>query len=897
MPKSSSRPIARARRRVLDWFAEQDWQPFRFQRQVWNAYLDGESGLVHATTGTGKTLAAWMGPLVEFLAEHPDPEESLPRYRGKVVPPPLTVLWITPLKALAGDTIGSLQRPLDGLGIPWRLEGRTGDTSSSTRARQRKKLPTALVTTPESLTLFLARPDGREQFANLKLVVVDEWHELLASKRGTQTELALARLRRWQPELRVWGLSATLGNIGEALHSLVGTGDGESDDADGDDADGDDADHDWDGDRYGDAHIPAGTPGDTLRLVDAETATASVAAAARPTRPKTRLVTGGGRKRYRVEALIPDDIERFPWAGHMGLRQVGDVAREIDSAASSLAFTNTRFQSEMWYSNLLKERSDWAGLIALHHGSLDSDTRKWVETGLKQGTLKSVVCTSSLDLGVDFAPVEKVFQIGSPKGIGRVIQRAGRSGHQPGQVSRLHCVPTHAFELVEIAALRDAMMAGQLEARRPISKPIDVLIQHLVTIACGPGFDPDTMLAEVRTTKAYAGLTEAEFDWALDFVVRGGEALRAYPEYRRVERKDDGDGLFRIANKKLGQLHRMNIGTITSDSVMNLQYAGGHRVGSVEEGFASRLRPGDCFRFGGRVLEFVRIHEMKVIVKKAPKGKEGFHPRWRGSRMPLSTELADAVLDRLEQARDGIYEGAEMEAVRPVLELQKRWSDLPVKGELLIESMKSREGHHLFFFPFAGRLVHEGLAAIVALRLSRLRQITFSMSIGDYGFELVSPDPAPLPEGLQQRLFSPKNLAADMVESINAAEMAKRQFREVARVAGLVQQGMPGAQRSVRQLQASTGLLFDVFRNYDPGNLLLKQSQEEVMEYQLESNRLSSVMDRLDRTRIRINRPERFTPMSFPLMVARLREKLSSEKLSDRIKSLQLQLETAADRG
>ena len=858
MPKHATRPVARARQRVGEWFEGRGWKPFRFQRQVWNSYLDGESGLIHANTGTGKTLAAWIGPLIEFLAEHPEPRESLPvDKKGQPVPPPLTVLWITPLKALAGDTIASLQRPLDDLGIPWRLEGRTGDTSSSVRARQRKRLPTALVTTPESLSLMLARSDSEEQFRSLRAVIVDEWHELLASKRGTQTELAMARLRRWQPGLRVWGLSATLANLDEALDALVGVESGvETDEPDGVERE----------------NSPLPTPHSRLTA---------------------RLITGGAKKRYAVESLIPDEIERFPWAGHMGLRQVPAVAAAIEPAESSLAFTNTRFQAENWYTQLLAHRPDWAGLIALHHGSLDQDTRKWVEGGLKQGSLKSVVCTSSLDLGVDFAPVDRVFQIGSPKGIARVVQRAGRSGHRPGEVSRLYCVPTNALELVEIAALRDAMDAGQIEARRPITKPIDVLVQHLVTIACGPGFDPDKMLAEVRTAKAYADLTEAEFDWALDFVVRGGEALRRYDEYKRVERKDDG--LFRIASKKLGQLHRMNIGTITSDSVMNVQYSSGHRVGTLEEGFATRLRPGDCFQFAGRTLQFVRIHEMKVIVKKAPPGTKAFHPRWRGSRMPLSTELSEAVLTRLEQARDDVYDGDEMQAVRPILELQKRWSDLPVRGELLIESMRSREGHHLFVFPFAGRLVHEGLAAILALRLARVRPISFSMSVDDYGLELCSPDPAPLPEALRAGLFDPKGLAADMVESINAAEMAKRQFREVARVAGLVQQGMPGAQRSVRQLQASTGLLFDVFKNYDPDNLLLRQSQEEVMEHQLESNRLAEVMDRLSRTRIRINRPERFTPMAFPLMVARLREKLSSEKLSDRIKKLQLQLETAAD--
>ena len=837
---SSSRRVAAARGRVIDWFSGHGWKPFRYQRQVWNGYLDGRSGLVHATTGMGKTLAAWLGPLIEWSAEHPDHE--VPVVRGKPQAPPLSVLWITPLKALAGDTTASLMAPLDGLGIPWRLEARTGDTSQAVRNRQRKSMPTALVTTPESLTLFLTRADAKDQFQTLRLIVVDEWHELLGNKRGTQTELALARLRRWVPGLRTWGLSATLGNLEEAMHALCGTGG---------------------------------------MVVEGRNALPSL----------PLLITGGRKKEYRVESLIPRDLDRFPWAGHMGTKQLPAVVDAIDRAENSLAFTNTRFQSEHWYHQLLHARPDWAGRIALHHGSLDNDTRSWVEAGLKEGSLKCVVCTSSLDLGVDFSPVDRVFNIGSPKGISRMLQRAGRSGHAPGQVSRLTCVPTHAFELVENAAARDALDARRLEAKRPLNKPIDVLVQHAVTCAVGGGFTREDLLAEVRTAAAYHRLSEPEWDWVLDFITRGGEALRAYKEYSRVD--IDEQDRYIVTDKRVAQAHRMNVGTITADATLKVVSQSGGQLGTLEEGFASKLRPGDSFQFAGRVLDFVRVHDMTMVVKKSKK-KQAMHPKWRGSRMPLSSELADAVLVRLRAARDGVYEGPEMEAVRPILELQSRWSAIPVAGELLIERLRSREGHHLFIYPFAGRLVHEGLAALCAFRMSKLRPISFAMSINDYGVELLSPVEAPLREAIDAGLFSPEGLGQDLLESVNAAEMAKRQFRQIARVSGLIQQNAPGAQRAVRQLQASTGLLFDVFRNYDPDNLLLEQSQREVLDYQLEENRLAVLFRRLSAEPIRVKEPRRFTPLCFPLLIDRIREKMSSEKLADRVRRLTMELETAA---
>lgn len=805
-----------------EWFAARGWSPFPFQREVWAAYLRGESGLIHAATGTGKTYAAWLGPVIEALAE---------ARGGARVVGGLRVLWVTPLRALAADTAQALAAPLAALGLPWALETRTGDTAASVRARQRKRLPEALVTTPESLSLLLAREDACELFAGLRCVVVDEWHELMASKRGVQVELALARLRRWRPDLRTWGLSATLGNLDVALEALLGVG-------------------------------GAG-----------------------------RLIQGEQPKQITIDSLIPAQVERFPWAGHLGLRMLPQVIAEIEGAGSSLVFTNTRAQTEIWYQAILDARPDWAGLIALHHGSLSREVREWVEGGLRDGTLRCVVCTSSLDLGVDFSPVERVLQVGSPKGVARLLQRAGRSGHRPGAPSRATCVPTHAFELVETAAVRRAALAGRIEARAPVEKPLDLLAQHLVTVALGGGFRPAELLAEVRTARAYAGLSDEEWRWCLDFVVSGGGSLGAYPEYRRVV---ESDGVYRVTDEAVARRHRQSIGTITADAAMVVQYVGGEKLGSVEESFIARLSPGDKFTFAGRVLEFVRVREMTAWVRRA-KGAEGAIPRWTGGRLPLSSELAAAVRERLQAARDGHFEDPELMALRPILALQARWSRIPGAGELLVERTKTRDGHHLFLYPFEGRLVHEGLAALLAYRLSRVRPITFTVAANDYGLELLSAEPAPLEgEDDLRAALAPAGLVDDILAALNAAELARRQFREVARVAGLVVVGPPHERRSARQLQASSNLFFDVFQQYDPENMLLLQARREVLERQLEHTRLVAALGRIAAGQVAIVATARPTPLAFPLLVDRLRERVSSEQLADRVRKLQLQLEKAA---
>ena len=820
---------------VTDWFAAKGWTPFAFQREVWDAYRDGESGLVHAATGTGKTLAAWGAALSEWLSEEDSAAQPSPngKRRRRDRSPALRVLWITPLRALAADTEEALREPLQDEGIPWSLESRTGDTSAAVRARQRRRLPTALITTPESLSLLLARTDACEIFHDLRLVVVDEWHELMGTKRGVQVELALARLRFHQPNVRTWGLSATIGNLNDALQALLGV-------------------------RF-----------------DAR---------------RSRIVRGVDPKNVVIDALIPPVIERFPWAGHLGTQMLPQVIAAVEEGESAIVFTNTRSQTEIWYQAMLAERPDWAGTIALHHGSLDRKRREWVEDGLRTGRLRCVIATSSLDLGVDFSPVDRVLQVGSPKGVARLLQRAGRSGHRPGATSRVTCVPTNALELVEIAAARDGVEKGALESRLQMERPLDVLAQHVVTVALGGGFAPAQLLEEVRTTRAYTALSDAEWTWVIEFLTYGGDALRAYPEYARIT---DVDGRYVVTNDEIARRHRMSIGTIVGDAQIGVQYLRGGSLGSVEESFVARLKPGDRFVFAGTPLEFVRVRDMKAWVRRAPNVK-GAIPRWAGSRLPLSGQLAALLRERLGEAGKGILRGPEMTALAPLLAVQRKWSHIPGPGELLIEQVKTREGWHLFMYPFDGRLVHEGLSALCAYRLARHAAITFSLASNDYGFELLSPEEPPLAAALDAALFSPDNLVDDIEAALNATEMARRQFRELARVAGLVFPGFPRSGKTARQLQMSSGLFFDVLQRYDPGNLLLSQATREVLERQLESTRLGLTLRRLSTATMVVKQPRRVTPLAFPLLVDRTRERVSSESLADRIKRMQVALERAA---
>jgi ATP-dependent helicase Lhr and Lhr-like helicase len=795
------------------WLESRGWTPLDFQRETWDAIARGENGLLHATTGSGKTYAVWLGALAAFA---PKPGQGL------------RVLWVTPMRALAADTARALALPLADLGLAWEVGVRTGDTAPAERARQRERLPEALVTTPESLSLLLARDDAPGLFGALEMVVVDEWHELLGSKRGVQTQLALARLAQRKP--LVWGLSATLGDLDLAARALFSEG---------------------------------------------------------------RILSGHTAKALVVDTLVPESIERFPWGGHLGMRQLPGVLREIEAAASTLVFCNVRSACELWYQAILKARPQWAGSIALHHGSLDAAQREWVELGLKEGRLKAVVCTSSLDLGVDFLPVERVLQIGSAKGIARLLQRAGRSGHAPGRVSRVTLVPTNALELVEAAAVRRGVEAGRIESRPAPSKPIDVLVQHLVTCALGGGFREAELYAEVRQAHAYRDLTRAEWEWALDFVSHGGASLYAYPEHHRIA--PDANGVHRVPRAAIATRHRMSIGTIVGSATMQVQFCGGKRIGAIEETFVAALRAGEAFLFGGRRLELVRVHEMTAYVRLAGARKAAV-PRWDGSRMAFSGEFADCMLEVLAAAGRGVYEDAEVAAVRPLLDLQQRWSALPAPGRLVMETVRTREGHHLFCYPFGGRTAQTGLAALVAWRAARRQPASFSLSFNDYGFELVSAAEVDWPALLADGLFSAEHLLEDVMASLNAAQLAARRFREIARVAGLVFTGYPGERRSARQLQASAGLFYDVFRRHDPSNLLLAQAEREALELELDIARLRDLLERLSHWEKRVLRPPKPTPFAFPLLVGRLREQLSTEKLADRVARMLAELEAAAAR-
>jgi ATP-dependent Lhr-like helicase len=831
--------------RLETWFTQNGWSAFPFQREVWAAYLAGESGLVHSATGSGKTLAAWLGPLAEWMAEG-----------GGDKPPALRVLWITPMRALAADTVQSMQRAVEGLGLPWTVGIRTGDTPTSERAKQDRRFPSALVTTPESLSLILSRADAREKLSELRLVVVDEWHEMLGNKRGVQTELGLARLRRWNPQLRVWGLSATLGNLEEALDTLVPSEQLGSD--------------------------PSWAPQSSRGLTPAVPA---------PAVPSRRIVRGVTDKKVIMDTLIPAGVDRFPWAGHLGLVMLDDVVEAIEGARSTLVFTNVRSSAELWYQGLLEARPDWAGIIGLHHGSLDADVRRYVEQGLKEGRMKAVVATSSLDLGVDFSPVDQVLQIGSPKGVARLLQRAGRSGHAPGQASRVTCVPSHALEFVEAAAARRAAIAGRIESRTPVERPLDLLTQHLVTIAVGEGFEAGAMKAEVMSTRAYRHLGEAEWNWALDFVTRGGEALRAYPDYHKVELGEDG--IYRVNNGVIARRHRMSIGTIVSDASVNVRYMRGKRLGTVEESYIARLAKGDAFIFAGHALEFVRMEEMTAYVRPAKPGA-AMVPRWDGGRCPLSSEVSDGIRELLELHIEGREDEPEMKAVARLLKLQHNWSRVPKRHEILVEQTQTREGHHIFFYPFEGRSVHLGLSALLAYRLSRTRKASFSLSFTDYGFELVSRERFELLPLLKAGLLTTDHLLEDMIASLNAAELSKRQFREIARVAGLVFQGYPGQPKSNRQVQATSGLIWEVFARWDPKNPLLGQAEREVLERQLEFSRLADALRRIGKTPVLIRQTHKPSPFAFPIMVGRFREKLTSEKLADRVRRMQMEFDKAA---
>lgn len=739
-------------------------------------------------------------------------------------PPGTRILYITPLKAVSRDIRLALEDATDALCPSFHVEDRTGDTSQAVKARQKLGAPEVLVTTPESLSLLLTHAGHEEFFGALETVILDEWHELLGNKRGTLLELSLARLKALRPELATWALTATISNLDEAARAAAG--------------------------------------------FDAQ------------------LISADIKRPVIIDSLLPEKIDSFPWAGSLGLRMSKALIEWLDPQVSTLIFTNTRSQAERWYQTILGQKPEWAETMAIHHGSLERDERERVEAGIKSGAIKLVVATSSLDLGVDFGPVERVVQIGSPKGIARLLQRAGRASHRPGESSRLLFVPTHALELIEIASVRRAIDQKIIEARRPIDKPLDVLVQHLVSRALGGGFTRDEIFEEVRHADAFKNLTDEELDWALLFITKGGDSLQAYESFRRVHVEN---GFYTVQDGRIARTHRMNIGTIVGEATVKLKFQRGRDIGSVDEGFISRLKPGDKFLFSGRILQFRRLEGLNAIVKLAT-GSATVSPSWAGGRLPYSAPLSKAVRETLTRYADG-KENADPEgpAIEPVLEAQRRLSALPHEAEILVELARTRDGDHFFLYPFEGRGVHEALGAILALRLAKRFKATFSITANDYGLELLSAEEFHYMPSIDDDLLKVDDVDKDLIEALNLTQMARQKFREIARVSGLLHPGHPGARKSARQLQTSAGLLYDVLRRYEPNHPLIHQAERQALADLVDIDRLRDTLLRIAKAKRLVFQVKRPTPLGFPLLVERWGSKLSTESLADRIERLKAQ--------
>ncbi|MBC7889732.1 MAG: ligase-associated DNA damage response DEXH box helicase [Ferruginibacter sp.] len=848
---------------IREWLSAKGKEPFLFQQQSWQHIIHHQSGLVNAPTGCGKTFSVFLGAVIDFINRNPKNYQTKNK-NG------LQLIWVTPLRALAKDIGRAMEDVISELGMNWKVGIRNGDTTNSDRQKQKRQMPEVLIITPESLHLLLAQKNYPEVFKTLKIIAVDEWHELMGGKRGVQVELAISRItgccRRHvantvaiknvtpsateysaagkptpklpsqKPatenlQLSIWGISATIGNLEQAKAVLL---------------------------------APTGLEG--------------------------VIVMAHIKKDIRIESIIPDEIEKYPWAGHLGIKLIAKVIPIIYSSKTTLIFINTRGMSERWYQALLTEAPDLAGLIALHHGSIEQDLRLWVEDNLHTGKLKAVVCTASLDLGVDFRPVDTVIQVGSPKGVARFLQRAGRSGHQPGSVSTIYFLPTHSLELVEAAALKKGIEENYIESKEPMLLCFDVLLQYLCTLAISDGFRPDEVFKEIQSTYCFSDITTEEWQELLFFLTQGGKALQQYDEYKKIVITD---GVYRIENRRIAMRHRMHIGTIVSDAMLKVKFLSGGYIGVIEEYFISRLQAGDVFTLAGRNLEFLMIKEMTVLVRKS-NSKKSIVPSWMGGRMSLSANLGQKLREVLAPSgthrKRETYE--EIRVLQPLLQLQEQLSGIPNEKELLIEHLETKEGFHVFVYPFEGRLVNEAMAAILAYRISLTMPISFSIAMNDYGFELLSDQPIPLDDTNAYELFSADNLLADIQKSMNSTEMAKRRFRDIAVIGGLIFQGMPGEQVKARHLQSSAGLLFTVFSEYDPNNVLLKQAYREVLDQQMEEVRLRNALERIAGSKIIINFPEKLTPFCFPILVDGLsRNNLSSEKFEDRIKRMQEQLD------
>ena len=799
---------------IQNWLAAKGHEPFSFQDQTWERYHNNFSGMVVAPTGFGKTFSVFLGVVIDYFNQPKKYKKGL------------KLIWISPLRSLAKDLAKAMNTAVEEIGLDWTVEVRNGDTPTNVRRKQEKLMPDVLLTTPETLHLLFSQKKNSRWFNSVNCIAVDEWHELLGSKRGVLIELAIARIRQLSPKTRIWGITATIGNLEEAKNVLI------------------------------------------------------------PYDVKTTMIKAKEKKKIDIVSVLPDEVETLSWAGHLGKQMSHKIIPIIYQHNTTLIFTNTRNQSELWYQIILEEEPDLLGQIAIHHGSIDKVQRNWIEDAISQGLLKAVICTSSLDLGVDFKPVDCVIQIGSAKGIARFLQRAGRSGHSPFEVSKMYAVPTHSLQLIEVAAIKEAVKQQQIEDRTPYVLSYDVLVQFLVTLAVGEGFKVDETYNLIKQTHAFHYLSEEEFNWCIHFITVGGKTLNSYQEFHKVVL--DEDGIYKVKSRRIAMLHRMNIGVIVGEVMLMVKYFSGGYIGMIEEFFISKLKKGQAFILGGKVVEIQQIKDMTVLVKRSQK-KNAITPSWLGGRLPLTSYLSHFLRLKLNDALTPNNKEKELKFLHPLLKKQEQNSHIPKSDEFLVELIETKDGFHLFAYPFEGRLVHEIMASLIAYRLSQIQKRTFTIAQNDYGFELLSDLEIPLNEENIEKIFSKENLIKDITASINASEMASRKFRDIAVVAGLVIQSQPGAKKTNKSLQSSSGLIFRVLNDDEPDNLLLKQAYNEVFDYELEKVRLQTAFQRISESKIILKRAQNFTPLSFPLKVDSLRGTMSNEELSKRIERIQKQ--------
>ena len=745
----------------------------------------------------------------------------------------LHTLYISPLKALAVDIARNLEAPIAEMELPIRVETRTGDTPVSRRQRQRRYPPDILLTTPEQMALLLASDDAPFLFSSLRRVVLDELHALVTSKRGDLLSLALARLWRLAPRMRTIGLSATVAEP-ESLARFLVPQRGEANAAD--------------------------------------------------------IVTAGGAAAPVVEML--DTRERLPWAGHSARHALGEVYDLIKRNRTALVFVNTRSQAEMLFQDLWRINDDGLA-IALHHGSLDVAQRRKVEQAMTAGRLRGVVCTSSLDLGVDWGDVDLVINIGAPKGSSRLMQRIGRANHRLDEASRAVLVPANRFEVLECRVAIDAVNENAQDTPPLRSGALDVLAQHVLGCACGEPFHADQLFDEVRTAAPYANLARADFDDVIDFVATGGYALKTYERFARI--RQDKDGRWRVANPRVRQSYRLNVGTIVEEAMLKVKLVrsrhggrngskgstgaiarGGRMLGEIEEYFIEGLVAGDTFVFGGEIVRYEALVEDQVYVSRANDDSPKV-PSYMGGKFPLSTYLAERVRNLLDDKR--AWNGLP-DQVREWLSLQASFSRVPHAREMIVESFPRADKHYLVCYPFEGRLAHQTLGMLLTRRLERMRVRPLGFVANEYALAIwMLGDASTM---IRQRrldldaLFDPDMLGDDLEAWLAESALMKRTFRSCAIISGLIARRFTGEEKSRRQVLFSTDLVYDVLRKHQPDHVLLRAARADAATGLLDIRRLSDMLARI-KGRITHKPLDHISPLAVPVMLEIGREAVYGE--------------------